>query len=79
MGKPMVVRCNWCLGILEQPGALVFTPPDEAGLCIKIHVCVACYARVIHPGPAVAAHEVYPEPPKHTEVDHECGSGQSMR
>ena len=58
--KPMVVRCNWCLAILTEPGALVFTPPDEVGRCNKIHVCVGCYARVIHPGPAVAAHEVHP-------------------
>ena len=47
MGKPLVVRCNWCFAILEEPGALVFTPPDPHGQCKKIHVCVGCYARVI--------------------------------
>ena len=31
MGKPLVVRCNWCFAILEEPGALVFTPPDPHG------------------------------------------------
>ena len=41
--KPMVVRCNWCLAILTEPGALVFTTPDEAGRCNKIHVCVGCW------------------------------------
>jgi hypothetical protein len=47
MSKPMVVRCNWCFAILEEPGALVFTPPDGAGQCTKIHVCVDCYKRVV--------------------------------
>ena len=45
--NPMVVRCNWCLAILTEPGALVFTPPDEVGRCNKVHVCVGCYARVM--------------------------------
>lgn len=49
--KVLVIRCNWCFAIWEEPGALVITPPDKAGGCTKIHVCVACYARVIHPGP----------------------------
>jgi|HubBroStandDraft_2_1064218.scaffolds.fasta_scaffold04383_3 hypothetical protein len=44
---PMIVRCNWCLAILREPGALVFTPPDAIGRCTKIHVCVDCFKRVI--------------------------------
>ena len=44
---PMIVRCNWCLAILKEPGALVFTPPDAIGRCTKIHVCVDCFKRVI--------------------------------
>ena len=51
-GKAMVVRCNWCFVILEQPGALVFTPPDLAGQCEKIHVCVDCYERFIQNEPS---------------------------
>ena len=33
--------------VLEEPGALVFTPPDRLGQCTKIHVCVECFKRVI--------------------------------
>ena len=43
----MIVRCNWCFAVLEEPGALVFTPPDRLGQCTKIHVCVECFKRVI--------------------------------
>lgn len=46
-GAAMIVRCNWCFAVLEEPGALVFTPPDKIGQCIKIHVCVECFKRVI--------------------------------
>ena len=43
----MIIRCGWCFTILEEPGALVFTPPDKLGQCTKIHVCVDCFKRVI--------------------------------
>jgi hypothetical protein len=45
----MIIRCGWCLGILKEPGALLFTPPHENGLCVKIHLCVDCYKRVHSP------------------------------
>jgi hypothetical protein len=32
---------------LEEPGALVFTPPDVHGMCFKIHVCVGCFDAVL--------------------------------
>lgn len=43
--KSMVVRCNSCLAILTEPGALLFTPPDAIGQCLKIHWCVRCYRK----------------------------------
>ena len=45
---PMVVRCNWCLAVLTEPGALLFTPPDPAtNQCFKIHLCTLCYDRAL--------------------------------
>jgi len=69
MGKPLVVRCSSCLAILEEPGALLFTPPDEVGTCTKIHWCPKCYRRICFP-------ELAPLPPsvKGTpDVDADCG------
>ena len=41
--KPaLVVRCNWCLAVLTEPGALLFTPHDAVGQCAKIHIGVNC-------------------------------------
>jgi hypothetical protein len=48
--ESMVVRCNWCFAVLDKPGALLFSPPDRVGQCAKIHVCVACYKRVLNSG-----------------------------
>jgi len=72
--KPMVVRCNWCLAILTEPGALVFTPPDAAGQCVKIHVCVGCYARVIQPGPDRQPQIV----PDHQHPNRGCAEGREQ-
>jgi len=48
----MIVRCNWCLAILTEPGALLFTPPDNEGTCTKVHLCRECYERAVHPAPS---------------------------
>ena len=42
----MTIRCSKCGRILEVPGALVFSPPDEDGACMKFHVCVECFKRL---------------------------------
>jgi hypothetical protein len=53
-GKAMVIRCNWCLAALTEPGALLFTPPTAYGECRKIHLCVSCYERMTAcPAPSV--------------------------
>jgi len=48
----MIVRCNWCLAILTEPGALLFTPPDNEGTCTKLHLCRECYGRAVHAAPS---------------------------
>ncbi len=56
----MIVRCNWCLAILTEPGALLFTPIDRVTLqCTKIHIGVncGCYAKMIKPEPPKAGEE----------------------
>jgi hypothetical protein len=40
--KLLVIRCNLCFAVLEEPGELRFTAPDSTGQCFKIHVCAVC-------------------------------------
>ena len=37
------IRCSSCNRRLFMPGALVFSPPDEDGMCIKYHLCEDCW------------------------------------
>lgn len=36
-------RCDICKNELSDFGALLFSPPDEAGFVQKHHVCASCY------------------------------------
>lgn len=35
--------CNRCASPFTRPGATVLEPPDDAGRCHKIHICVRCW------------------------------------
>lgn len=39
----MVVICDCCEQELGEPGALLFSPPEQ-DLCVKMHICRGCYA-----------------------------------
>lgn len=40
----LTLRCDLCRAELQQPGALVFSPPtSEAWLVEKYHVCATCW------------------------------------
>lgn len=45
--KGLVIKCNKCYGVLDSPGALMFTPPDQLGQCTKLHLCVFCWREAI--------------------------------
>lgn len=41
------LRCDRCGDELNQPGALLFSPPrDDGWLVEKYHLCVECYAKI---------------------------------
>lgn len=40
---PISPACDICGRELNEPGALVFSPPDVKGKVNKCHVCVGCY------------------------------------
>ncbi len=35
--------CDICGKPLDEPGALLFSPPDQYSACVKNHVCKTCY------------------------------------
>jgi hypothetical protein len=37
------VVCDLHEGELDEPGAVVFSPPDSNGWCKKLHLCKSCY------------------------------------
>lgn len=39
----MNIKCDKCKSTLEEPGALVFSPPDDRSMVVKTHVCKRCY------------------------------------
>lgn len=41
------VICNRCEEEMDSPGALVFSPPDREGGCLKIHICRVCWGHVL--------------------------------
>lgn len=38
-----LLTCERCGRPLEQPGALMFSPPNKAGMVRKHHICADCY------------------------------------
>jgi|RhiMethySRZTD1v2_1073278.scaffolds.fasta_scaffold3554659_1 hypothetical protein len=42
------LRCDICHGLLDEPEALIFSPPmSKAWLIEKFHVCVDCWPTVV--------------------------------
>lgn len=39
----LTVECFMCATELDQPGALIFSPPNKAGNTKKRHLCVECF------------------------------------
>jgi len=39
-------ECNKCLQELEEPGAIILSPPDGA-LVQKFHLCATCYGELV--------------------------------
>lgn len=42
----MDIECSICKGVLCKPGALVFSPPQQEGNVIKLHVCLWCWGKL---------------------------------
>ena len=43
----MDIPCSVCKEILQKPGALIFTPPDDEDKVLKLHVCVNCFEALV--------------------------------
>jgi hypothetical protein len=39
----IAVKCDFCDRHLNEPGGLLFGPPDESGMSRKKHLCVSCF------------------------------------
>ena len=39
----LTIKCDKCLKELEEPGALVFSPPSDDGRVEKLHLCQICW------------------------------------
>lgn len=39
--------CDWCDVELDEPGGLLFSPPDAEGIVLKRHACVSCYRALV--------------------------------
>lgn len=37
------VKCDFCSRYLNEPGGLLFGPPDGGGMVRKKHLCVSCF------------------------------------
>lgn len=42
------VNCSVCGKELNEPGALLFSPPDEYNQTFKTHICEECYKKLSH-------------------------------
>jgi hypothetical protein len=40
-------RCDWCRSELDEPGAILFGPPDADEKVRKRHLCVECYTAIV--------------------------------
>lgn len=38
--------CLSCKRELEEPGAILLSPPDSKGMIEKLHICVDCYRKL---------------------------------
>ena len=45
----MKIKCDICKKLLKEPGALLFSPPEDDGRCEKAHICVLCYEDYLVP------------------------------
>jgi len=43
----MKVFCSFCSNDMEDPGALLFSPPTMGEDCKKYHVCTECFFNVM--------------------------------
>lgn len=43
MSGGLKFSCSRCSRPIEEPGALVFSPPDTNDCVMKLHICVACW------------------------------------
>lgn len=41
------VECDMCDDELTEPGALMFAPPNEMGVCRKLHLCRKCWSAMM--------------------------------
>lgn len=37
------ITCSRCNADLKDPGALIFSPPNQQGTVVKIHLCIDCW------------------------------------
>ena len=37
------IKCDFCDRHLNEPGGLLFGPPDGSGMSRKKHLCVSCF------------------------------------
>lgn len=40
------LKCDACGHVLKEPGALVFSPPDQVDHVRKLHICIQCFERL---------------------------------
>jgi len=39
--------CKRCKGKIEEPGAIMISPPDKDDFCKKYHICSECFPEVL--------------------------------
>lgn len=43
----IAVECHRCDEELDEPGAVVISPPEVNGRCTKYHLCAPCFEHVL--------------------------------
>lgn len=46
LNQMLEIDCYWCEETLDEPGALLFSPPDENDRVDKVHLCVKCFNEI---------------------------------
>lgn len=41
------VECDFCDEEINEPGALLFSPPNEFGMARKLHLCATCWRKLL--------------------------------